>query len=268
MDNMFVQELDGRPLTMADMPRLMALQYGHFTAMQVRQRQVKGLRLHLERLAGSSRQLFGCQLPDRHIIDCLHQITTEQESCSLRVNIFTTAFGQPVIREKDLQVLVTKTPAVAPASQPIKVMSARFERLLPEIKYSGIVSGILAYRRKAMDAGFDDVLYIDQQQHISEGAIWNVGFYDGQSIVLPATPALPGIMVQLLSDSLWNNGVAVIHRNVPLSQLYEYKNAFYTNSVNHRGMIAQIDQHMFDHSNDTLSDILERAYETIPWDNL
>lgn len=265
---MFVQELDGRPLTMADMPGLMALQYGHFTAMQVRERQVKGLRLHLERLAGSSDQLFGCHVPEQHIIEYLHRITQEQESCSLRVNIFTTAFGQTTIREQDLHVLITKTPAVEPATHPLTVKSARFKRLLPEIKYSGIVSGILAYRRQAMAAGFDDVLYVDEHKHISEGAIWNVGFYDGQNIVLPATPALPGIMVRLLSDSLWSDGVAVIHRNISLSQLHEYKNAFYTNSVNHRGMITQIDQHMFDNSHDTLSDILERAYEAVPWDNL
>lgn len=265
---MFVQELDGRPLTITDMPKLMALQYGHFTAMQVRQRQVKGLSLHLERLAGSSRQLFGCRVPEQHIVDCLHRITGEQESCSIRLNIFTTAFGQPAIGEKDLHVLITKTPAVEPATDPLKVKTARFKRLLPEIKHGGIVSGILAYRRKAMAAGFDDVLYVDEQQHISEGSVWNVGFYDGKSIVLPATPALPGIMVQLLTDSLWNHGVAVIHRNISLSQLHEYKNVFYTNSVNHRGMITQIDHHVFDHHHDTLSDILERAYDAVPWDNL
>ncbi|QJB30964.1 aminotransferase class IV [Chitinophaga oryzae] len=268
MDNTFIQELDGKPLSTADMPRLMALQYGHFTAMQVRSRKVKGLRLHLERLARSSNQLFGCQVPEQHLLDCLHHITQEQEDCSLRLNVFTTAFGQTIIREKDLYVLITKTPAVEPATQPLKVKSAPFKRLLPEIKYGGIVSGILAYRRQAMAAGFDDVLYVDEQQHISEGSIWNVGFYDGQSIVLPATPALPGIMVQLLSDSLWGNGVAVVHRNISLTQLYEYKNAFYTNSVNHRGMITQIDQQVFDHSQETLADILERAYEAVPWDNL
>lgn len=265
---MFVQELDGKPLSVADMPKLMALQYGHFTAMQVRSRKVKGLRLHLERLTRSSDQLFGCHVPEQHILACLHHITEEQESCSLRVNIFTTAFGQTTIAEKDLYVLITKTPTVEPATQPLKVKSAFFKRLLPEIKYSGIVSGILAYRRQAMAAGFDDVLYVDEQQHISEGSIWNIGFYDGQSIVLPATPALPGVMVQLLADSLWSNGVAVVHRNISLTQLYEYKNAFYTNSVNHRGMITQIDQQVFEHSQDTLSDILERAYEAVPWDNL
>ncbi|MBC9928884.1 aminotransferase class IV [Chitinophaga qingshengii] len=268
MQNLFVQELNGRSLTTADMPAMMALQYGHFTAMQVRRRQVKGLRLHLERLAQSSDRLFGCHLPEQQITGYLHRMVQADESCSLRLNIFTTAFQQPVIREEDLQVLITKTPPAEPTARPLKVKSARFKRLLPEIKYSGIMSGILAYRRKAVDEGFDDVLYTNEHQHISEGAIWNIGFYDGQTIVLPASPALPGIMIRLLSESLWNNGVSVIHRNISLSQLYEYKNAFYTNSIHHQGMIAQINEHVFDNSHDTLSGILQRAYDAVPWDNL
>ncbi|WP_212004065.1 aminotransferase class IV [Chitinophaga sp. HK235] len=268
MDHTFVQEINGRSMEAGDLPLMMALSYGHFTSMQIRNRQVKGLRLHLERLRKSSDKLFGCHLPDDKIMAYMRNIIGENESCTIRINIFTPDYQRPGIYENDLYVLITKKPPVQPAAAPLQVMTARFQRLMPDVKYSGILSGILAYQREARAAGYDDVLYVNQHQHISEGSVWNIGFYDGHSVILPAAPALPGIMIQLLTEGLWNTGVPVIHRNISLSQLNEYKAAFYTNSINHRGIITRINQHQFDKDPSALSSLLDRTYDAIPWDQL
>ena len=47
--------------------RLIPLTYGHFTAMQVRDRSVAGWPLHLRRLAASSREMFGLAAPDAEV---------------------------------------------------------------------------------------------------------------------------------------------------------------------------------------------------------
>src|SRR5260370_17007548 len=62
-------ESDGRDAT-ADQLRAVALDaYGHFTAMQVRDRRARGLGLHLARLDAANRDLFGPALDPALIRD-------------------------------------------------------------------------------------------------------------------------------------------------------------------------------------------------------
>src|SRR5258708_19542690 len=62
-------EIDGRDAT-ADQLRAVALDaYGHFTAMQVRDRRARGLGLHLARLDAANRDLFGAGLDPALIRD-------------------------------------------------------------------------------------------------------------------------------------------------------------------------------------------------------
>ena len=63
----FVVQLDGQPASGADLAPLAFAGYAHFTAMQVRGRQVRGLDLHLGRLRAASQTLFGQALPDDEI---------------------------------------------------------------------------------------------------------------------------------------------------------------------------------------------------------
>ncbi len=57
-------EVDGREAT-AEQLRFPAFAYGHFTAMQIRGRSVRGLELHLSRLDAANRELFGAGLGRR-----------------------------------------------------------------------------------------------------------------------------------------------------------------------------------------------------------
>jgi branched-subunit amino acid aminotransferase/4-amino-4-deoxychorismate lyase len=268
MNDVFVQELNGIMLETSDLPVLMALQYGHFTSMQIRDGQVKGLKLHLDRLEKSSEKLFACHIDGKKIMEYLQNIVGKNDSCSVRVNIFTQSFQGNLIKPNDLKVLITKSSPVHPSNVALKVKTAHFERLLPDVKYSGILSGILAYQREARAEGYNDVLYTDNHDHIAEGSVWNIGFYDGQSVILPTAPALSGIMIQLLTERFKSLGTKVIYKNIHLSELSEYKAAFYTNSVNHRGIIAQIDRYVLDKGGEGISTLLESAYDGISWDRI
>lgn len=60
-------ELDGRPATGEDL-RIPAFSgFGHFTAMQVRERTVRGLALHLDRLDSANQELFELPLDRDHV---------------------------------------------------------------------------------------------------------------------------------------------------------------------------------------------------------
>ncbi|MDG4803917.1 hypothetical protein [Micromonospora sp. WMMD980] len=63
----FAVHRNGRPATADDLAPLAFAGNAHFTAMQVRDRRVRGLDLHLARLRDASHELFGTALPDDQV---------------------------------------------------------------------------------------------------------------------------------------------------------------------------------------------------------
>lgn len=55
-------ELNGRPVGADELQALALTNYGHFTSMRVEDGRVRGLALHLERLARDCRAVFGAEL--------------------------------------------------------------------------------------------------------------------------------------------------------------------------------------------------------------
>ena len=55
-------ELNGGKPDPAALAWLAQVNYGHFTTLQVQQRGARGFRLHLQRLADATRELFGSEL--------------------------------------------------------------------------------------------------------------------------------------------------------------------------------------------------------------
>src|SRR5260221_12522974 len=91
-------EIDGRDAT-ADQLRAVALDaYGHFTAMQVRDRRARGLGLHLARLDAANRDLFGAGLDPALIRDRIrHALGGETRDASVRVYVRESPGGSSVM---------------------------------------------------------------------------------------------------------------------------------------------------------------------------
>lgn len=239
----FVQELNGQTVTTDDLRLLSFLPYGHFTSMQVRQYSVKGLSLHLRRLQESSRTIWGV-IPDtgtilHYLRGALHR---HAHSCSVRINIFSRVAGYKPVHADDLQILITLTPPADLLTAPFAVKTTVYERVLPEVKHLGIAMGLLAFRETAMTGDYEDVLYTDAQGNISEGSIWNIGFYDGRQLLLPDTPALPGITLQLMTTRLAATGWAITTRTIHLSEVAGFKAAVAFNSIMPGRPVNRIDQ--------------------------
>lgn len=262
----FQQQLNGQPVDITDLPVLAGLNYGHFTSMQVRQKKVRGLRLHLQRLEQSSLQLFQCSVHNDTIQAYIRHILADDDApCSLRIHVFVRPEHLHTAKEEHLQVLITKSAPLYPGSDPIAVKSYTYERILPAIKHAGIALGILAYKQQALAAGFDDVLYTDSQGNISEGSVWNIGFYDGKKVVVPTTPALPGITLQLITAKLPQFGIEVISRAIHLDELANFTSAFAMNSILIGQSIARINDRRFT-VDPAFSAVLEEAYARNDWE--
>ena len=118
--------------------------------------------------------------------------------------------------------------------------SFRHERVLPEIKHVGTFA-LFHYRRLAQLEGFDDALFVAADGAISEASVWNIGFYEGNEVVWPNAPALPGVSMRLLQAELRERGVATPSRRVGQDDVATFRSAFLTNSSCAVRPIASID---------------------------
>lgn len=264
--------LNGRPAA-SDPDGLRALaqvNYGHFTSLQVRGGCVQGLRLHLARLRQGNAGLFGAPLDEAQVRAWMAQAADALGGdCSLRVTVFARGFDhrQP-LRALQPDVLVSASAPVPPSDRPIRVRATAFVRPFPQLKHVATFP-LFQHRRLALQAGFDDALFVDGEgatARVVEGSVWNIGFWDGQRITWPEGPALRGTGEQLQQAGLEALGCAQQVRPVTRAELGDFVGAF---AVNANGLqrIATIDAVEFGASPE-LDGLLATAATHAPWEPL
>lgn len=214
-------EIEGEPPTVDHfVPGLLA-NYGHFTAMQVRDRRVKGLDLHLRRLDQANQELYGTPLDgDRVRALISHALADDVRDAAVRVVVF--GLDAPT-------VMVVVRPPATPPPTPQRLMPVDYTRPLPHIKHLGGF-GQLHHGRRAVRAGYDDAL-LTADSVVVEGAIANIAFFDdGDGVVWPRADWLHGITMQLLERELPSR-----REVVRLADVGRYRGAFLTNSI---GVVA------------------------------
>lgn len=261
-------ELNGKPSRAEDLAALALLNYGHFTTMQVHDGRVRGLGLHLRRLESATRELFSCELNMEEVRTWMRRIVKDEAGIrSLRVTVFSRALRRERPAEAvPIDVLTTIGPARIAETHPIRLRSFRYERALAHVKHVGTF-GLFHHRRLAQLDGFDDALFVDSNDAISEASVWNIGFFDGSRIVWPDAPALIGISMQLLDKELRSRGIATASISITRAQMDAYRSAFLTNSSCAVRPIAAIDgvDFVVDHE---LTALLGECYEANPWQTI
>ncbi|WP_241993011.1 aminotransferase class IV [Cryobacterium frigoriphilum] len=159
-----------------------------------------------ERLAGlQGRRCAGC--------DALkYCFSTADVSLTCFITSTPGEFEAP---EADAQLTVltrTTAPAMAPEG-PIALDVVAHQRDLPHIKHVGEVGKTLALRR-ARTRGFTDAAFHDPQGRLSEGTIWNLAFWDGNTVNWPDADILPGATMQILQRQLSVLGVVQTTRPI------------------------------------------------------
>ncbi|WP_250285979.1 aminotransferase class IV [Frankia sp. CiP1_Cm_nod2] len=296
-------ELDGAPPDINDLAVLALTNYGHFTTMRVERQRVRGLSLHLERLAHDCGLLFDADLDVERVRHLVRRATRPigTGSCVVRITVFDPALdvGHPGVRAQP-HVLVNIRPAPATPLPPLRVRSVAYRRSMPAVKHVGLFDA-LRHRRAAQLDGFDDVLFTDTHTHtapgaaapagkgpapegpasegraapkglasespalqgpsgegpggegpgsgsggtgsgvpaglVSEGATWNVGFFDGDHVIWPAADCLRGVTMRLLQRTHGRTTVAPVDRQ----GLAGMRAAFATNAAAGVRAIAAVD---------------------------
>ncbi|MBD9479876.1 aminotransferase class IV family protein [Pseudoxanthomonas sp. PXM02] len=209
--------LNGKPATADDLRALALANYGHFTSMQVRDGAVQGRTLHVQRLQEATLALFGATLDGEDALKLAASAMREAglRDASVRITVFSTRFDyRDPARSVVPDVLVSLSPASSPDKPALRVKSYPFVRPLPQYKHVGTFP-LFHYRRQALADGYDDALFVDPAGQVVEGSIWNLGLWDGQSVVWPEGPALRGTAERLLQAALDEAGIP--HRSAPVN---------------------------------------------------
>lgn len=253
-------EINGAPATPEELQTLALVNYGHFTSMRVDDHRARGISLHLERLVSDCREMFGTELDSDRVRHFVRNAAAEREgSFVVRVTIFdpNLQLGNPGAAAEP-HVLVSIRDAGPWPPSPLRVQSATYVRDLVRIKHVGLL-GQLWHRRAAQRNGFDDAVFVDEASVISEGATWNIGFFDGERVVWPDVPVLPGVTMRLLDDAHGSSATA----RVNLDDVGRMHAAFATNTTVGVRPITAIDNQKFPADHEIFT-TLRKEYESIP----
>lgn len=204
----FVAQRNGHAATTPDLAPLAFAGYAHFTAMQVRGGKVRGLDLHLKRLRFASLELFGQALPDDRVRAHLSAaITAGPSDLSLTATVYSPA-GEFTVAGPDveLDVLVRTGPAASGPAGPLALAAVDHERFLPQVKHVGEPAKTYLLRQ-AVAQGFDDAAFLDGHGRLSEATIWNLAFWDGDSVIWPSADMLTGTMMGIVRRQLDHLGM-------------------------------------------------------------
>lgn len=212
--------LDGRAASAEDLGPLAFSGFAHFTAMQVRREKVRGLDLHLRRLRNASIEMFGTCHADRVIQDRIREACAGGPSdLSLTVTVFSrTGEFTSAGAADDPAVLVRTFPPFGGPTGPLSLDTVAHERPLAGIKHVGEATKTL-YLRQAVKKGYDDAAYFDRHGHISECTIWNLVFWDSETVIWPKADMLNGVTQQIVSRQLERMGIRQVRRALTLKDL-------------------------------------------------
>jgi branched-subunit amino acid aminotransferase/4-amino-4-deoxychorismate lyase len=251
-------EIDGRAATVDLLGSTVGGSYGHFTAMQVRDRKARVVDRHLARLEEGSQALFERGLDGDRVRGLIrHALGDDIRDASVRVYVYGSGAGP------DPSVMVTVREPASMPSTPRSLQSVPYQRPLAHIKHIGGF-GQAYYARLAAQAGFDEALFVGPEGDVTEGAITNIGLIEGDAVVWPDALALHGTSMQVLERELGTARIAWSRRAVNVADVGSFDGAFLTNA---RGIapVGRIDDSAIPLDAELLATVI-RLFEAAPWD--
>ncbi|WP_040841625.1 aminotransferase class IV [Nocardia brevicatena] len=200
--------VDGAPAAPDTLSGIAFAGFAHFTAMQVREGGIRGLDLHFDRLRSASRKLFGAEAPTEQVRDHLRSaLSSSPLDLSLTVTIFDSN-GEFTNHDRppSLRTLVRTGPPSAGPTGPLALAVFEHERFMPDIKHVGEGAKTF-FMRRARAAGFGDAAFTDRRGMLTEASIWNLAFFDGDTVVRPDAETLTGTTMGIVRRRLAELGV-------------------------------------------------------------
>jgi 4-amino-4-deoxychorismate lyase len=110
-------------------------------------------------------------------------------------------------------------------------------------------------------------LFVDRDGLVLEGSIYNIAFWDGDTVVWPDAPMLTGITMQLVQRTLESSGVPQRTELIRVADLPSFTGAFFTNSICARQPVLSVDDVVFP-GDPRLTEVLEVVWRKLSWERL
>jgi branched-subunit amino acid aminotransferase/4-amino-4-deoxychorismate lyase len=260
----FAVHRNGEDAAAKDLAPLAFAGYAHFTALQVRRHQIRGLDLHLERLRRASMEMFAQALPDDRMRSYLRTaVAAGPPDVSLTATVYSPQ-GEHTVADDDVEpeVLVRTAPANDGPQGPLSLAMVEHERMLPAVKHVGEVAKTY-FLRQAVQQGYDDAIFVDRGGRLSEATIWNLAFWDGASVIWPKARMLGGSTMSIVRRQLDRLAVPQRVQEITFADLSGLAGAVVMNSwtpgvtVHRIGAVAVPEAPSF-------LELLHRAYQAEP----
>ncbi len=179
-------------------------------------------------------------LNDLHLKDAYIRITAtrgfstffrEEESKNPTLLIFVKAINTQDIESKRLMGVNLET--------------INFCRdFLPHIKHTSYLQSSYAITRALRSKkDIHEVIFLDSEKHILEGATSNIFFYRDNELITPSPgKILPGIMRKYVIDILSKSGFVVREGSIHYDEIKQWQGAFITNSIIEMIPVSKIDR--------------------------
>lgn len=232
--------IDGEPAADADLIHQVLHPYGAFTSFRVEDGAVRGLDLHLARLEGSARDLFGEPVAAARLRELIRAATADRRDAWVRVSLFSRQIWMrraDTVSCPSVMVGVFDPPPALPGG--VRLHPQVHAREAPHLKHVATF-GLMRARRLAKQAGYDDALFIGDDGVVSEGSVWNIGFLRGDHVIWPKAPMLEGVAQALIRRHLSRVGMTDERRVVRLAELETFDGAFICNSATPASGLAAV----------------------------
>lgn len=256
--------LDGRPASADELDGLAFAGYAHGTYLQVRDRKMRGLDLHLRRLRSASEHLYGFAMDEGEVRRQLRNaIAVAPPDTSLLITEFSTdgEFAPASASARPRLLIRTAPPYDGPAG-PMTLQTVPYQRPLPAIKHVGEIAKTY-YARQARARGFDDAVFIDPRGRLLEGTIWNLAFWDGSAVVWPAGDKLLGTTMAILRRQLTQLNIPQEEHELTVSDLRNLQGAVVMNSWTPGVLVSRVDDVSLPEAS-TFLDLLREAFHREP----
>ena len=253
-------ELNGSSVTLDQMKALALTNYGHFTSMLVERGKVRGLSLHMERLARDCNQLFDVELDTDQVRAYIRRALTggaDRPSRGSPSTIPHSTSAPSVLTHSRRPG--DHAPGVRQARAALATSGGAYQREIPPVKHVGLF-GAMRHRRAAQREGFDDVLLLGPDGAISEIATSNIGFIRDSEVVWPRSEWLTGVTMTLLNQAM---DEAVHLESLTLSDLPEMEEAFAPNAATGIRSVNSVDGTTWPAEHPALKDLCD-LYVDIP----
>ena len=226
---------------------------------------------HINRMTAGA-NLLQIPFPDKaYITSNIVEALSDSGIEDAYVKICLFSKGKSLFYEspKDSQLaVIVKEYASNLESSRVKVNSFKRTSTSPIVKVKSLnyLENILA-RREAISAGFDESLFLNENDEIVECSASNIFWYKENILYTPSAECglLTGTTRNLIFDCAKQNRLDMEEGKFPLNELLAAEHAFITNSLIGCIPVAEIEGAVFDTNDDIFFDLRDTLFRMLSW---